>query len=316
MLHPHVPLCLTCGLVLCSILSPSPLLLPSPPCPSCAAPILSTTSRAILLTQLDLTLASLTQAHEEKIQLIREERQQAWKEKRKEVDLFPELHQHLGNPSASMTNSNALSGSSMLGQAYNAFHERRRNIDIAMGRKVQDDSQRRSRVLRIESKTAKGKDSSAKKKRKPTNSKEENKQSKSVAVVAGEKSEIDSDQVEEEEAEEGEEAVLDYDFDEQGDGPVADADDDGFAQHSSAFPQENLDTSSGHGWTKRVNFLPTISYVPKEDRTVDVVDEEEHDSEEGPAKRQVPGSAPKEANVKQKDTHEKGKGKKAAKVES
>jgi len=269
------------------------------------------------LTQLDLTLATLTQAHENKIQLIRQERQQAWREKRTEIDLFPELHQQLDSPSSSMS-SNAPGGSGMLGQAYNAFHERRRNIDIAMGRKVQDDSQRRSRVLRIESKAVKGKSSTTKKKKKEFIAKEESRQAKIGEKFVEENNEVDSDQVEEEEAEEKEEdAGLDYDHDEQGYGPIADPDDDGFAQHSSIFPREHsVESSNGHGWKRAIGFLPTVSYVSEEDRTVDVVDEEDEDEEKGTAKRLVPGSAPKEANPKQTNAHDKGKGRKTAKAES
>ena len=324
-LHPLVPLCLSCGLILCSILSPSPMLLPSPPCPSCASPLLSTTSRAITLTQLDLKVAALIQVHEERAQLIREERQKAWKEKRQEVELFPDLQpQHsfaAGGTSATSSSVTMPAGSSKV-QEYNYFYERRRAMDIAMGRKVEEDGQRKSRVLRLETKGSKVKAGKKKKQqqqvshhgkveagRAPPTLQAGRVQTGSPAVTTSSV----PDETSHSELEDEEEAGKDYvDSDVEGheDWPAADPDDDGFARHASSFPPApHTRMPPTLGWWEAVDYdLPPIRYVAKGDR-VRAQAEEHADEEEGEQPpRMVPGSEQKTSGP----TNGGRKGKKAA----
>jgi hypothetical protein len=298
-LHPYVPLCLTCGLILCSILSPSPMLLPSPPCPSCASPVLTTTSRAILLAKLDLELASLTKLHEEKVRLVQEERQRAWKEKRQEVELFPSLQGQLSGSS----NSNIPAGSTKL-QEHNYFYERRRAMDIAMGRRVEDDGQRRSRVLRLESKSTKGKGTGKKKKQKSNSSEVKGEPKTILSVLASGQHhvEVASGGEEEEVEPEEEEIEVEYDDDDDegggggGDGPMPDPDDDGFARHATSFPPDAVpSTPATLGWWEQVNSGSKVQYIPKEDRTqsqFEIDDEEEQES--STTSRHIPGAAKEE----------------------
>jgi hypothetical protein len=256
-----------------------------------------------------LSLEALTKLHEEKIRLIREERQQAWNEKRKEVELFPELHQQMGSSMGNETGA-----TSRQTQPYNAFHERRRNLDIAMGRRIDDDNQRRSRVLRIESKVTKGKGSVTKKKKQVKTSTEGNKAVKldHIEKITDGQGEVESEHTEEEE----EEVEIDYDYDEQGDGPVADPDDDGFARHSSVFPPEiGQETAANHSWTMQTSLLPSIRYIPLNERVKDDVDDVDLDAEEETKKRHIPGSAPKEPDSKSRNGREKGKGNKVGTLE-
>ncbi|UZJ56364.1 hypothetical protein CBS101457_005684 [Exobasidium rhododendri] len=248
-----------------------------------------------------MALAALTKAHEEKIRLVQEERQRAWKEKRQEVELFPNLQ---GNPNAGGASSsvNNSAGSGRV-QEYNHFYERRRAMDIAMGRRSDDDGQRKARVLRLESKGSKAKGGSKKTKKDKSKDGKETGKPKAAQIVPEVKS------VEEAEEEEGEEELGgiemvegDY-YDDavgggEGDGPMADPDDDGFARHATSFPPEALPPVPGTlGWWEPVSAYPPLRYIAKLSRTRNQVDEEEEENDEQQRKnlsRHVPGAAVKE----------------------
>lgn len=272
------------------------MLLPSPPCPSCALPLLNTTSRAILLTTLDMKLATLTQAHEEKIRLIREERQRAWKEKRQEVELFPNLQ---GQPSLDRPRG------SEKAREYEYFYERRRAMDIAMGKRVDDDDQRKARVLRIGSKPIKPKGVGKKKRQKGVENNKESRASSSLSRGSSQQQQKEASAVDgdgegggevDDVDEEEEEVGAEYDSQEEGggDGPMADPDDDGFARHATSFPPSDLPSvPASMGWWEQVSTMPPSCYIPKSRRNRNYVDELEEKAEVI-APRQVPGAATKQ----------------------
>lgn len=167
-----------------------------------------------------------------------------------------------------------------------------------MGRRVEDETQRKGRVLRLESKVGKRKGTVTKKKKQVMgNMKKENIVTDSSPMYS-EASEKEDDEVEVEE-----EPILDYDG-EDGNGPVADVEDDGFAQHATFFPPDTLcNSSTSSNWDSSISFLPSISYIAKQDRTKEAIDDDAEDEENDPANRQVPGAA-------LKDSRKKGKGKK------
>jgi hypothetical protein len=239
-----------------------------------------------------LALSTLTKKHEERIRLVQEERQQAWKEKRQEVELFPNLQ---GNTAVGASSSMYPAGSSK-GHEYNHFYERRRAMDVAMGRRVEDDGQRKSRVLRIESKPAKGKGTAKKKKKKQND--EQKSQSALSQIKQEENVVVDSDNDEEvAEVEIEEEPWWDYDGDELvhgvGEGPLADAEDDGFARHATSFPPEPLLIEPAtSGWWEQIGISAPLRYIAKSNRTRCQQDDDEEQGDAVP--RLVPGAAPKE----------------------
>lgn len=258
-----------------------------------------------------MKLESLTESHKQKVELIREERRRAWKEKRQEVELFPELQQH--QIKSSTINQSAGSNKE---QVYNQFHERRRNMDIAMGRRVEDDNLRKARVLRIESKAGKGRGIVIKKKKREQGVGNNVKKDLLIADSSPMYSEASGREDDDEEMVmemEEEEPVLDYDDDDDdgnaGNGPVADVEDDGFARHATSFPPNSLDkVAKSLEWDTKMFFLPNINYIAEKDRTKDAFDYDAVDEDTVPANRFIPGAAPK-------GPIEKKKGKKAVERE-
>lgn len=228
-----------------------------------------------------MQLASLSQTHEEKIRLVQEERQKAWLEKRQEVELFP----NLTKLSLQDGSSNATGSTSRQNQEYNHFYERRRAMDIAMGRRIDDDSERKARVIRI------GGAASTRKKKGSNTSK---KSSEPIKVPT--KKPLDSVKKQEEEVqpssgeESEDEVILDYDPLDFFNGPVPDSDDDGFARHAISVPPEmNTMKRDGNMYWAPMRDMPSLRYIPEKKRStyVEPMAEGENDPTE---KRTVPGA--------------------------
>lgn len=114
-------------------------------------------SRGVLTAQLDAKIARLTHDHEEHAARVRYERQLARSGESSQAELFPELHG---------TTVIFPSAQGAIGADYNYFTERRRQMDVAMGRRIDDPAtqERRIRVLRLGAKEPAG---AKKKKKKP-----------------------------------------------------------------------------------------------------------------------------------------------------
>lgn len=90
-LAPYSPLCYSCGLILCSSISPSPLS-PLSSCPSCSSsPLLSAAARADLISKFTAEREILFEQQLLQIQLQREEKKLSKASAREEVALFPQL---------------------------------------------------------------------------------------------------------------------------------------------------------------------------------------------------------------------------------
>ncbi|PWN21764.1 hypothetical protein BCV69DRAFT_297976 [Microstroma glucosiphilum] len=126
------PICLSCGLLLCSMNTPTPFS-PDAGCPSCSTILLPPAERSALLSSLISQRDEAEQRALARVEHVRAERERAKEEKRAVAsqELFPEL-----------------SG----GDA--AARERARQLSIALGRKPRDDGgmravERKARVLTI-----------------------------------------------------------------------------------------------------------------------------------------------------------------------
>ena len=85
----YTPICLRCGLVLCSLHAPHY------PCPHCASPLLSPSEKDVLVQTLVHEISGVISRETEQREREREERQQA-------AGAFPALATSAGNPQASV----------------------------------------------------------------------------------------------------------------------------------------------------------------------------------------------------------------------
>lgn len=260
--HPQVPQCTSCGLILCALLAPSPLL-PSAHCPSCAAVLLQPGARAALLDSIAATRAELEEQQRAAALRLRAERQAA-KEARARgestrVELFPELVPQ-------------------------------QQQQAGRAREQQMESQRKARVLTLDAKTHKLRAPKPKKKTaKPAAAAAEPQVARAAAAPAN----VPAAAQEESEEEDQE------DYDAQGLGIVPDPDDDGFAMHQAVGAPDELMRPSESGWWGQPLSLgdedAAVAYVPKEQRPQrsapqTEVDEEPEKGKGKQAERAVPGA--------------------------
>lgn len=303
MLHPYVPLCMCCGLILCAIVSPSPLSTPSPPCPSCAAPILDEQSRFALIAQLDATLARLSHEHEEHAARVRQERLVARQGKREQADGFPTLH---GGASSHAFPSTAAHS--------HYFAERQKQMDIAMGRRVEEESERRFRVVRIGGKTSTEKGKKKKKKKAAEGQREagsltETKENRGGAGKA--RLDVDATAPSDEETASASSLTIAFDAPNDPLAPISDVYDDGFR---SRWPQL-LGVQGRSSHTQRGDEKAGWWYSPSTLRYVASTERQAKDAEAGKdevvahasvaASRHVPGAT--------EDMDGRGKGRRKAK---
>lgn len=276
-------MCTSCGLLLCSVVSPSPLENPSPACPSCLEAVLDSRGRSALILQLNAKLAQLTIEHEEHVVSIRQERQQVRMDRQAQADLFPDLQ------------SGAHTSEAPAESTY--FHERQRQIDIAMGRRSKDPHEKKVRVLRIGSKPA-----ATKAKKKAKEKGEKHAPASILDDIHDDKDDTNSAHLDE--------GVVIFDDPNNPLAPVSDWDDDGFRLHWGRDQEPVLPKAmptSTDWWIQGQS--PLLQYViapqrPQENALTQN-DEDKQDAGVGaPMKRQVPGSAPvakgKKGKAKQK----------------
>ncbi|EPQ32006.1 uncharacterized protein PFL1_00204 [Pseudozyma flocculosa PF-1] len=90
-LAPNVPICYSCGLVICSALFPSPLS-PLSGCPSCAAsPLLSSSARGDLIAKLAAEREELVEQQRIHIEMMREQKKLNKEKRKEEQSMFPQL---------------------------------------------------------------------------------------------------------------------------------------------------------------------------------------------------------------------------------
>jgi hypothetical protein len=292
------PICLSCGLLLCSMNTPTPFS-PDAGCPSCSTILLPPAERSGLLSSLITQRDEAEQRALARVEHVRAERERAKEEKRAVAsqELFPEL-----------------SG----GDA--AARERARQLSIALGRKPRDDGglravERKARVLTI---GKKGKVTVGNTKKKPVAAKSKEAAATSASAQAAqptdsqmeedtEAAQQQSDNEDDEEAETEELLRLGY---------VLDQDED--ALHAGEDPDSHR-PQPHEGMPGRAFFNPYLSwagdeetkeekvrYLPPGERPTDTDDDVDGDgggdedmekeqggkrSEEGAKGRAVPGAA-------------------------
>ncbi|PWN40993.1 hypothetical protein IE81DRAFT_196539 [Ceraceosorus guamensis] len=231
-------------------------------CPSCASPLLSDARRAALVSKLSASRDLLADAQRARQARVREERRKAREDQRAArppEELFPEL-----------------GGSGLM-------KSRPRPVDVAMGRAVVPDAERKAKVLTLNSKTHKLKAAKPKKKTKGVSDiKQSPSISQGIAASNSGQANVSVDRAApaaqqlREEPEESSEEEDEEEYDPLGLGLVPDPDDDGFSMHGLAGPPVRIvpngsasESPSWWGLAPRLDGEPcALGYVPLHDRPV------------------------------------------------
>ena len=224
---PNVPLCLSCGLVICSALYPTPLS-PLSSCPSCASsPLLSATARSDLMSRLSSEREALAEQQRIQAQLIREERARNREKKAEGATMFPELGSNAGTSSSTPSQSSPAFG---------------KHGSMAKAKGIAQDAQRTAKVLSLNMKTHKVTVAKPKAKAKP-------------AAVGPRDEEIARAKA----LEEDEQTALD------GTALYFDSDDDGYPLRFPAKPATSFSSVSGKGKSKGLARWSVRSTLSPED---------------------------------------------------
>lgn len=303
-------MCPSCGLILCVLSCPNTSPLLSPPCPSCAKPLLPANSaaRAQLLARLTQTLEELAEERRSQVARIRAERERAWLEKKDERSAFPDL---AGAAAAAA----AAAGGMEVSAGAQDYQARRREMDLALGRakRKEGEESRGGRVLRLDSKTHKLKGAGSKKGKKKGDALSEKLTATSSKGSADAKASSTKGLEEKEECSSSDkDSVVSYDENDDS-GPMPDPDDDGFLMHgdpplTNTTKRQAEGGDSGRCWWDddegdRDSGVELIRYIAKEQRPIwsihhgqdDEDDEAEGDEDEEPEithkKTSVPGAS-------------------------